>query len=58
MSDLRTSFEKEILKENPLATQKEIQSEWELFIKEYNEYHVEQARQTARRATERWGSNS
>ena len=53
MSDLRKSFENSILKENPQATQQEIQSEWELFIKEYDEYHIEQAKQTARGANER-----
>ena len=46
--DLRSSFENEILKENPAATRQELDVEWAAFIKEYDEWNFRQAAQFAR----------
>ena len=51
MSDLRSSFENEILKENPAATPEEIEAEWNIFIEEYDEWNFGQVQKLATRGT-------
>ncbi len=42
MGDLRSSFEHELLKENPAITPEETQVEWDIFIKEYDDWNIRQ----------------
>jgi hypothetical protein len=52
MSDLRSSFEHELIKENPSITPEEIQAEWGVFIKEYDDWNIRQAEEFARGTNE------